>query len=376
VTLGTVEDAQRLDTLGEEAKKRFMLHYNFPPFSVGEVSFLRGPGRREIGHGALAEKGILPSIPNDETFPYTVRIVSDILESNGSSSMATVCGGVLALMDAGAPLKMVVGGIAMGLVKDGDRYAILTDIAGLEDHLGDMDFKVVGSEKGVTAIQMDLKIPSVTPQFLREAFAQSKQARLQVLAKMKEALPAPRPEISPYAPRIFTLYVNPEKVSEVIGPAGKVIKKIVAMTGAKIDIEDDGKITVASADVTAAEKAMQMIRDITAEAEIGKTYTGRVIRLEEYGAFVEILPNVVGLLHISEVAPYRIKSIHDLIKMGQELTVKCISIDEDNKVRVSRKALEAPDSPTATNEGGQAQNDGGRRPYREHSQDRGRRNRY
>jgi len=376
VTLGTVEDAQRLDTLGEEAKKRFMLHYNFPPFSVGEVSFLRGPGRREIGHGALAEKGILPSIPNDETFPYTVRIVSDILESNGSSSMATVCGGVLALMDAGAPLKMVVGGIAMGLVKDGDRYAILTDIAGLEDHLGDMDFKVVGSEKGVTAIQMDLKIPSVTPQFLREAFAQSKQARLEVLAKMKEALPAPRPEISPYAPRIFTLYVNPEKVSEVIGPAGKVIKKIVAMTGAKIDIEDDGKITVASADVTAAEKAMQMIRDITAEAEIGKTYTGRVIRLEEYGAFVEILPNVVGLLHISEVAPYRIKSIHDLIKMGQELTVKCISIDEDNKVRVSRKALEAPDSPAATAEGGHTQNDGARRPYGERSQDRGRRNRY
>jgi polyribonucleotide nucleotidyltransferase len=290
--------------------------------------------------------------------------------------MATVCGGVLALMDAGAPLKMIVGGIAMGLVKDGDRYAILTDIAGLEDHLGDMDFKVVGSEKGVTAVQMDLKIPSVTPQFLREAFAQSKQARLEVLAKMKEALPAPRPEISPYAPRIFTLYVNPEKVSEVIGPAGKVIKKIVAMTGAKIDIEDDGKITVASADVTAAERAMQMIRDITAEAEIGKTYTGRVIRLEEYGAFVEILPNVVGLLHISEVAPYRIKSIHDLIKMGQELTVKCISIDEDNKVRVSRKALEAPDSSTAATEGGQAHNDGGRRPYREHPQDRGRRNRY
>jgi polyribonucleotide nucleotidyltransferase len=376
VTLGTVEDAQRLDTLGEEAKKRFMLHYNFPPFSVGEVSFLRGPGRREIGHGALAEKGILPSIPNDDNFPYTVRIVSDILESNGSSSMATVCGGVLALMDAGAPLKMVVGGIAMGLVKDGDRYAILTDIAGLEDHLGDMDFKVVGSEKGVTAIQMDLKIPSVTPQFLREAFAQSKQARLQVLAKMKEALPAPRPEISPYAPRIFTLYVNPEKVSEVIGPAGKVIKKIVAMTGAKIDIEDDGKITVASADVAAAEKAMQMIRDITAEAEIGKTYTGRVIRLEEYGAFVEILPNVVGLLHISEVAPYRIKSIYDVIKMGQDLTVKCITIDEDRKVRVSLKALEGSESSAASAERGQAQNDGGRRPDGERSQDRGRRNRY
>ncbi|HEX2695610.1 MAG TPA: polyribonucleotide nucleotidyltransferase, partial [Acidobacteriota bacterium] len=323
VTLGTVEDAQRLDNLGNDSKKRFMLHYNFPPFSVGEVNFLRGPGRREIGHGALAEKGILPSIPDDATFPYTIRIVSDILESNGSSSMATVCGGVLALMDAGVPLKMIVAGVAMGLVADGDRTAILTDIAGLEDHFGDMDFKVIGSEKGVTAIQMDLKIKSVTPAFLREAFAQSRQARLHVLGRMKEALAAPRPDISPYAPRIFTLFVNPERVSEVIGPAGKVIKKIVALTGAKIDIEDDGKITIASADVAAAEKAMQMIRDITAEAEIGKVYTGKVIRLEEYGAFVEILPNVVGLLHISEVAPYRIKSIRDVIQM--DLKIKSVT---------------------------------------------------
>ena len=385
VTLGTFEDAQRLDSLGEESKKRFMLHYNFPPFSVGEVGFLRGPGRREIGHGALAEKSILPAIPDIETFPYTIRIVSDILESNGSSSMATVCGGVLALMDAGVPLKMIVAGIAMGLVKGDDHYAILTDIAGLEDHLGDMDFKVVGSEKGVTAIQMDLKIKCVTCDFLREAFAQSRKARLEILDKMKAVLPAPRTEISPFAPRIFTVFVNPEKVSEVIGPAGKVIKKIVAMTGAKIDIEDDGKITIASSDVSAAEKAMQMIRDITAEAEIGKVYTGRVIRLEEYGAFVEILPNVVGLLHISEVAPYRIKSIRDVIQMGQDLTVKCITIDEDHKVRVSLKALASPDAPAEGQaaegqQGGQDNRDGERRPYRSpsqgHGRDRGPRNRY
>jgi polyribonucleotide nucleotidyltransferase len=380
VTLGTVEDAQRLDNLGEDTRKRFMLHYNFPPFSVGEVNFLRGPGRREIGHGALAEKGILPSIPDDTAFPYTIRIVSDILESNGSSSMATVCGGVLALMDAGVPLKIIVAGVAMGMISDGGRHAVLTDIAGLEDHFGDMDFKVIGSEKGVTAIQMDLKIKSVTPELLREAFAQSRQARLHVLGRMKEALAAPRPDISPFAPLIFTVFVNPERISEVIGPAGKVVKKIVAMTGAKIDIEDDGKITIASADVAAAEKAMQMIRDITAEAEIGKSYTGKVIRLEEYGAFVEILPNVVGLLHISEVAPYRIKSIRDVIQLGQDLTVKCITIDEDRKVRVSLKALADPNAPVPPGEAGQAPPAGDHRPpYRDRGprdRDRGRRNRY
>ena len=378
VTLGTVEDAQRLDTLGDESKKRFMLHYNFPPFSVGEVNFLRAPGRREIGHGALAEKGILPSIPDDAAFPYTIRIVSDILESNGSSSMATVCGGVLALMDAGVPLKMIVAGVAMGLVSDGGRHAVLTDIAGLEDHFGDMDFKVIGSEKGVTAIQMDLKIKSVTPELLREAFAQSRAARLHILGRMKEAIAAPRADISPFAPRIFTVFVNPEKISEVIGPAGKVVKKIVALTGAKIDIEDDGKITIASADVAAAEKAMQMIRDITAEAEIGKTYTGKVIRLEEYGAFVEILPNVVGLLHISEVAPYRIKSIRDMIQLGQDLTVKCITIDEDRKVRVSLKALADPNAPVPPGQEAQPGQGGDRRPpYRDRGpsrdRDRGRR---
>jgi polyribonucleotide nucleotidyltransferase len=341
VTLGTFEDAQRLDSLGEESKKRFMLHYNFPPFSVGEVGFLRGPGRREIGHGALAEKSILPAIPDVDTFPYTIRIVSDILESNGSSSMATVCGGVLALMDAGVPLRMVVAGIAMGLVKEGDDHAILTDIAGLEDHFGDMDFKMAGTEKGVTAIQLDLKIPCVTLPMLREIMAKSKAARLKVLAKMKEALAEPRKDISVYAPRIIILNINPEKVGEVIGPAGKIIKKIISQTGAKIDIEEDGKILIASTDMSAAEAAKQMILDLTAEAELGATYTGKVVRLEEYGAFVEIMPNLVGLLHISEVAPYRINSIHDVLHLGDTVTVKVVSIDPaDNKMRLSKKALE------------------------------------
>jgi polyribonucleotide nucleotidyltransferase len=341
VTLGTFEDAQRLDSLGEESKKRFMLHYNFPSFSVGEVGFLRAPGRREIGHGALAEKSILPAIPDNENFPYTIRIVSDILESNGSSSMATVCGGILALMDAGVPLKMVVAGIAMGLVSEGEEYAVLTDIAGLEDHFGDMDFKMAGTETGVTAIQLDLKIPCVTLAMLREIMAKSKAARLKVLARMKEAIDAPRPDISVYAPRILILNINPEKVGEVIGPAGKIIKKIVSQTGAKIDIEEDGKILIASTDMSAAEAAKQMILDLTAEAELGHVYTGKVVRLEEYGAFVEIMPNLVGLLHISEVAPYRINSIHDVLHLGDTVTVKVVSIDPaDNKIRLSKKALE------------------------------------
>lgn len=342
VTLGTFEDVQKLDGIGEEAEKRFMLHYNFPPFSVGEVSFLRAPGRREIGHGALAEKAILPAIPDEETFPYTIRIVSDILESNGSSSMATVCGGVLSLMDAGIPLSMTVAGIAIGLVKDGDRYAILTDIAGYEDHFGDMDFKVAGTEKGVTAIQLDLKIPAISPQIVKEALTKAKQARLVVLEKMRQALPGPRPELSPFAPRIITLFINPEKVSEVIGPAGKVIKKIIAATNTKIEIEETGKITIASPDMEGAEKAKQMIREITVEAEVGKVYTGKIVRLEEYGAFVEILPNIVGLLHISEVAHHRIRSIREVFKIGQSVTVKVISIDEDHKIRLSKKALEPP----------------------------------
>lgn len=340
VTLGTFEDVQRLNGLGEEAEKRFMLHYNFPPFCVGEVSFLRAPNRREIGHGALAEKSILPSIPNEETFPYTIRIVSDILESNGSSSMAAVCGGVLSLMDAGVPLSMAVAGIAMGLVKENDHYVFLTDIAGLEDHFGDMDFKVAGTKNGITAIQLDLKIPSISIQILKEGLLKAKEARLKVLEKMKEALPESRPEISPYAPRIINLVINPEKVSEVIGPAGKVIKKILSQTKAKIDIEESGKITIAASNIQSAEKARQMISEITIEAEVGKVYTGKVVRIEDYGAFVEILPNIVGLLHISEISYQRIRNVRDILKIGQSLRVKVLSIDEDNKIRLSKKALE------------------------------------
>jgi len=348
VTLGTVEDAQRLDGLGEETEKRFMLHYNFPPFSVGEVGFLRAPGRREIGHGALAEKSILPCIPDDEKFPYTIRIVSDILESNGSSSMATVCGGVLSLMDAGVPLTMIVAGIAIGLVKDNDRYVMLTDIAGLEDHFGDMDFKVAGTEKGITAIQLDLKIHAISLDIVKEALEKARDARLRVLAKMKEALPAPRPDISPFAPHIFILFINPEKVGDVIGPAGKIIKRIVALTKAKIDIDETGKIIIASTDMEAAEKAKQMISEITAEAEVGKTYTGKVVRIEDYGAFVEILPNLVGLMHISEIAHYRVKSVRDVLKLGQTVSVKVLNVEDDNKIKLSMKALEENPNPESS----------------------------
>jgi polyribonucleotide nucleotidyltransferase len=373
VTLGTVQDAQRIDGLGEEMQKRFMLHYNFPPFSVGEVGFLRGPGRREIGHGALAEKAILPAIPGEEQFPYTVRIVSDILESNGSSSMATVCGGVLALMDAGAPLTIIPAGMAMGLVKEGDRHVILTDIAGLEDHFGDMDFKVAGSEKGITAIQVDLKIDSISLDICREAMMKARTARLKVLAKMKEAMPQPRTEISPYAPRIIFLYINPEKVGEVIGPAGKIIKKIVAMTKAKIDIDETGKVVIASIDMEAAERAKQMILDLTAEAEVGQTYTGKVVRIEEYGAFVEIMPNLVGLMHVSEIAPYHVRSVSDVLHLGDVVTVKVLSI-EDNKIRLSMKALNPNAVPPEGTEG-QGQGDSGNapRPYQpRNDRDRGR----
>lgn len=340
VTLGTFEDIQRVDGLSDEADKRFMLHYNFPPFSVGEVSFLRGPGRREIGHGALAEKSIRPSIPGDEEFPYTIRLVSDILESNGSSSMATVCGGVLSLMDAGVPLKSIIAGMAIGLVKEDSQYVLLTDIAGLEDHFGDMDLKVAGTEKGITAIQMDLKISNIPLDVLKEGLEKARRARLAVLEQMKSVISEPRPDISTYAPRIFNIFINPEKVGDVIGPAGKVIKKIIAETKAKIDIDDTGKITIASNDVEAAERAKAMIREITVEAEVGKTYTGRVVRIEEYGAFIEILPNIQGLLHISEIAHHRIRNVRDVLKMGDQIQVKVISIDENNKVRVSKKALE------------------------------------
>jgi polyribonucleotide nucleotidyltransferase len=337
-TLGTAEDMQRLDVLEGEAFKRFMLHYNFPPFSVGEVAFLRGPGRREIGHGALAERALLNVIPEEAEFPYTIRVVSDILESNGSSSMATVCGGTLALMDAGVPVKAPVAGIAMGLVKEGDNYAILTDIAGAEDHYGDMDFKVAGTEAGIAGLQMDIKIRGITPQIMAEALRQAKAARLHVLTKMLETLPEARKGISILAPRIYTLHINRQKIGELIGPGGKVIRGIIEQTGVRIDVEDDGKVNVAATDEAAANKALKMIKDLVAEAELGKTYLGKVVRLAEFGAFVEIFPGTDGLLHISEVAEHRIRDIRDELKEGDQLLVKVISID-GNKIRLSRKAV-------------------------------------
>jgi polyribonucleotide nucleotidyltransferase len=337
-TLGTAEDMQRLDVLEGESFKRFMLHYNFPPFSVGEVGFLRGPGRREIGHGNLAERALSPMIPGEETFPYTVRVVSDILESNGSSSMATVCGGCLALMDAGVPIKAPVAGIAMGLVKEGDKYSILTDIAGAEDHYGDMDFKVAGTRDGVTALQMDIKITGVTPQIMAEALQQAKAGRIHVLEKMLEALPEARSAISAHAPRIYTMRINPTKIGELIGPGGKVIRGIIEQTGVKIDVEDDGRVNIASSEQESADKAVKMIKDLLAEAEIGKTYLGKVVRLADFGAFVEIFPGTDGLLHISEVAEHRIRNIRNELKEGDQLLVKVISI-EGNKIRLSRRAV-------------------------------------
>ena len=337
-TLGATIDRQRMDVLEGETFKRFMLHYNFPPFSVGEVGFMRGPGRREIGHGALAEKALLAVMPSEDEFPYTVRVVSDILESNGSSSMATVCGGCLALMDAGVPIKSPVAGIAMGLVVEGDKYAILTDIAGVEDHSGDMDFKVAGTREGITALQMDIKTKGVTPAIMAEALNQAKVARLHVLDKMLETLSESRADIASYAPRIITVRINKEKIGDLIGPGGKIIRSIIEQTGAKIDVDDDGRVNVYTADGEAAKRAVKMIEDRTASPEMGKTYLGKIVRLADFGAFVEILPGTDGLLHISEVAEHRIQDIRRELKEGDQLLVKVITID-GNKVRLSRKAI-------------------------------------
>ena len=339
VTLGTSEDTQRLDLLEGMSQKRFMLHYNFPPFSVGEVKFLRGPGRREIGHGALAERALAPVMPDDDKFPYTVRIVSDILESNGSSSMASVTGGCLALMDAGVPLKAPVAGIAMGLVKEGDDYAILTDIAGAEDHYGDMDFKVAGTASGITALQMDIKISGITPEIMAEALEQARQARLFILERMAETLDAPRENISSYAPRIFTMRIPTAKIRDVIGPGGKMIRSIVERTQVKIDVEDDGTVSIASSDEESARKAMQIIEELTAVPEMGKTYLGKVQRIVDFGAFVEILPGTDGLVHISEVADHRVKEVTDEMAEGDQVLVKVINIDPQGKVKLSRKAV-------------------------------------
>jgi len=338
-TLGTKEDMQRLDLLfEEEAFKRFMLHYNFPPFSVGEVKFLRGPGRREIGHGALAERALANLLPPEADFPYAMRVVSDILESNGSSSMATVCGGSLALMDAGVPLKSPCAGIAMGLVVEGERYAILTDIAGAEDHYGDMDFKVAGTREGITALQMDIKVGGVSVAMMREALAQAKKARLEILDTMDKTLPTARPEISTYAPHLYMLNIPTDKIRDLIGPGGKKIRSIIEATGVKIDVMDDGKVHVFASDGKSAEAALKMIRDVTATAEIGKTYLGTVVRIADFGAFVEIFPGTDGLLHISEIAEQRIRSVRDELKEGDQILVKVLAI-EGNKIRLSRKAV-------------------------------------
>ena len=339
VTLGTKEDEQRIELLEPgEATKRFMLHYNFPPFSVGEVGFMRGPGRREIGHGALAERSLTALIPGEEAFPYTMRVVSDILESNGSSSQATVCGASLALMDAGVPMASHVGGIAMGLVMEDKDYAILTDIAGAEDHYGDMDFKVAGTRAGITGLQMDIKVPSVTTVILREALEQARRGRLFILDKMEEAMPKPKTNISQYAPRIYTLHIPTDKIRDVIGPGGKVIRGIIEQTGVKIDVDDDGTVHVASADEASANKAIQIITDITATAEVGKTYLGKVVRLVDFGAFVEIFPGTDGLLHISEIAENRIRDVRDELKEGDQILVKVLAL-EGNKIKLSRKAV-------------------------------------
>lgn len=337
VTLGTADDEQRIESLDGEFSKTFMLHYNFPPFSVGEVKPLRSPGRREIGHGMLAEKALKAVIPAKSEFPYTIRVVSDILESNGSSSMATVCGGSLALMDAGVPVRAHVAGIAMGLIKEGERVVILTDILGLEDHLGDMDFKVTGTEKGITAFQLDTKTGGISREIMERALEQARQGRLYILEKMNNTITAPKEDLSPHAPRIYTMQIRQEKIRDVIGTGGKVIRSITEQTGAKIEIDDSGLINIASPDGESARKAMEIINSITAEVELGRIYLGKVKRIVDFGAFVEILPGTEGLLHISQIAERRIAKVTDEISEGDEVLVKVIEIDKLGRIRVSRK---------------------------------------
>ncbi len=338
-TLGSSADEQKIEALTGETFKSFMLHYNFPPYCVGEVKPLRGPSRREIGHGALAERAVKPILPENDDFPYTIRVVSEVLESNGSSSMATVCGATLSLMDAGVPVKDMVAGIAMGLVKEGEDVVILTDIIGDEDHLGDMDFKVTGNEKGITALQMDIKIAGITRDIMKRALEQAKDARLYILGKMKEVLPQPRPNLSPYAPRVAVTHVAPEKIRDVIGPGGKVIKHIIAETGTKIDIEEDGKVVVMGSTDEACQRALEMIKETTIEPEIGQVYLAKITRITDFGAFAEIRPNLEGLIHISQLDNKRIRKVSDVVKEGDEVLVKVIEIDKEGRVKLSRKAV-------------------------------------
>jgi polyribonucleotide nucleotidyltransferase len=341
VTLGTSSDEQRVDALLGERFKKFMLHYNFPPFSTGEVKFLRGPGRREIGHGALAERALAAVLPDEEDFPYTIRVVGETLESNGSSSMATVCGGTLALMDAGVPIKAPVAGIAMGLVKEGDKVRVLTDILGDEDHLGDMDFKVAGTSDGITAIQMDNKVGGVTRDVMRQALHQARDARLFILSVMAKAIDKPRTNVSTFAPRIVTLHIKPDKIRDVIGPGGKVIRGLVEETGCKIDIEDDGTVLIASADSAAMDLAISRIEAITAEPEVGRIYDGIVRKIVEFGAFVEIMPGTDGLLHISQLSSERVRRVEDVLHEGDEIKVKVLDVDRSGKIRLSLREAQA-----------------------------------
>ncbi len=339
-TLGTGEDEQLIEALEGEKYKTFMLHYSFPPFSVGETKPVRGPGRREIGHGALAERSLLAVMPSKEEFPYTIRVVSEILESNGSSSMATVCAATLSLMDAGVPIKDAVGGVALGLVKQGDKAVILTDIAGLEDHFGDMDLKIAGTQKGITVVQLDLKIDGISPELLKKCFAQSKEGRLFILDKMKQALAEPRKQLSSYAPRIDVIKVNPEKIGELIGPGGKTIKKIIAQTGASIDIQDDGRVLIGATEAAKSEEAIKLIKAITDDIEVGRIYIGKVRRIVAFGAFCEIAPGKDGLVHVSELADRFVKNVEDVVKIGDEIKVKVIGIDELGRVKLSKKQAE------------------------------------
>ena len=371
-TLGTKSDEQRIEELEGQSWKSYMLHYNFPPFSVGEVRPIRGPGRREIGHGALAERSIEPVIPADTSFPYTIRIVSDILESNGSSSMASVCGGSMALMDAGVPIKAPVAGIAMGLIKEGEKVAVLTDILGVEDHLGDMDFKVTGTTEGVTAFQMDTKIGGISFDVMRNALERAKQGRLHILSLMKQALPAPRQEMSPYAPRIIILHIHPDKIREVIGPGGKIIKRITEETGTQIDIEDTGEVRIAAVNGEGGKRAEEMIRNITEDPEVGKIYQGKVRSVVTFGAFVEIVPGRDGLLHISEIDHHRVARTEDVLNVGDLVMVKVIGVDRDGKIKLSRKAL-LPEPEGGVPAGAGAGMGGGRERDRDRDRDRGRR---
>jgi polyribonucleotide nucleotidyltransferase len=340
-TFGTSEDEKKVESLllGRDLYKTFMLHYNFPPFSVGEVSFLRAPSRREVGHGTLAERALLPVLPSAEEFPYTIRLVSEVLESNGSSSMATVCGGCLSLMDAGVPIKASVAGIAMGLMQEGDQVAILTDIAGDEDHHGDMDFKVAGTAEGITALQMDVKVPGLSKAIMEQALHQAREARLAVLDAMHQALDKPRTELSKHAPRIVTIQINPDRIKDVVGPLGKNIRSIIERTGCKIDIEDTGAVKIASPSAEAIEQAIALVKESSQEAEIGEVYTGKVRKIVDFGAFVEILPGIDGLVHISQLAKERVEKVTDVLKVGDEIQVKVLEIDGNGKIRLSRRAL-------------------------------------